>query len=213
MEKEDLYFTHEPTFTIFSAKRRSGKTHLMTHLLRLTSRMFDNVIIINPTHFNGHWKQYTPNIIPTFDEKLMHRLLKRQAELTEKGARNHVLLILDDCLSKANFNSQIFLQLASQGRHYQISCWISTQHYMKIPQALRLNVDYMFIMGTQKGEILKIIYDELAGNFETEKLFLAEVKNNLNNYGCFILNNIRGSYTIFRAPEKLRRFRITINKK
>jgi hypothetical protein len=212
-EITQMYMTPEPTFAIFSAKRRSGKSHLMTYMIYKFSSLYDNVIIVNPTAFNGHYKKYTSNVIESFDEVLIQKLLKRQTELTRKKVKNHVLIVCDDCLSKANFNSKIFETLATQGRHYQVSCWISTQHYTKIPQPLRLNVDYMFIMGNQKTEVLKNVYDELAGYFDSEKEFIACVKDNLINYGCFVLDNIRGTYSRIQAPEKLPKFYINMRKK
>jgi hypothetical protein len=207
-----MHMVGEPTFCIFSAKRRSGKSHLMTHMIYKFAKLYQNIIIVNPTAFNGHYKQYTSNVIESWDEELIEKLLKRQAVLTKKKVKNHVLLVCDDCLSKANFNSKIFEQIATQGRHFQISLWLSSQHYCKIPQVLRLNCDYCFIMGNQKGEILKRIYDELAGYFDSEKEFIGMVKENLLNYGCFVLNNIEGSFSVIRAPEKLTPFYLTTKK-
>lgn len=209
----NLYMVAEPTFAVFSAKRRSGKSHLITFMMYKYSSLYDNLIIVNPTAFNGHYKKYTSNVIETFDEVLIQKLLKRQVELTRKNIRNHVLIICDDCLSKANFNSKTFETLATQGRHYQVSCWISTQHYTKIPQPLRLNVDYMFILGNQKTEVLKKVYDELAGYFDNEKGFVMCVKENLTNYGCFVLDNITGTYSRIQAPEELPKFYLNMKKK
>ena len=204
--KRGFLITPDPTFCVFSASRRSGKTHLMTFLIYKFARIFDNIIIINPTSFNGHWTKYTSNIIERFDEDLITKLMKRQAQLTRKGIKNHVLLLLDDCLSKANFNSKIFEQLACQGRHYQVSTWISTQHFAKIPIQLRMNADYTFIMGNQKGEVLKRVFDEVAGYFDSEKLFISVVREAIKNYGCFVLDNINGTYHRIQAPENLPRF-------
>jgi hypothetical protein len=212
-EMKPFMMTREPTFAIFSAKRRSGKTHMITYLMYSFHALYQNVVIINPTAFNGFYKQYTNNIVENFDDKLIEQLMRRQKELTRLGKRNHVLLILDDCLSMANFNSPVFLQMATQGRHYQVSCWISTQHYMKVPQSLRMNVDYMFIMGNQKGEVLKNVFDELAGYFDSEKEFIACVKKNLANYGCFVLDNTEGSYHRIQAPAILPKFFLNMKKK
>lgn len=203
----------EPTFCIFSAKRRSGKTHLITYMMYKFHPLYQNLIIVNPTAFNGFYKKYTNNIVGTFRDELLADLLEKQMVLTKKGVKNHVLLILDDCLSKANFNSKSFETIATAGRHYQISCWISTQHYMKIPQALRMNVDYMFLLSNQKGEVLKIVYDELGGYFDDEKVFTTCVKKNLLNYGCFVLNNAEGTYHRIQAPATLPSFYLNMKKR
>lgn len=211
-EEKEFMMTREPTFNIFSAKRKSGKTHLITFLMYSFHELYQNIIIINPTAFNGFYRKYTNNIVENFNDTLIEKLMRRQKALTRKGIRNHVLLILDDCLSIASFASPVFLQLASQGRHYQISCWISTQHYTKIPPSLRMNVDYMFIMGNQKGEVLKIVYDELGGYFDSDKEFITCVKRNLSNYGCFVLDNTEGTYHRIQAPATLPKFFLNMKK-
>ena len=90
-----------------------------------------------------------------FDGEQVETLMQRQAELREDGAENDGLLILDDCLGSANFQSDLFARIVSAGRHYKITVWCSFQHYHKCPTVIRTNADYVYIMGEQNERILK----------------------------------------------------------
>ncbi len=199
-----------PNFAIYSAKRNSGKSHLMKWMIYNVARSYNEIIIICPTSFNGDYTQITNNIYGTFDEGLIKHIIKKQTDLRKKGKAHRLLLVLDDCLSKANFNSRVFEQIATQGRHYHISCWISTQHYMKLPPVIRLNCDYMLLLGNQTARVMKTIYEELGGScFDNENEFSATIKHNLLNYGCFIINNLKGKCHTMRAPADIPKFRLT----
>jgi hypothetical protein len=209
--KEDFQMQH-PNLCVFSARRNSGKTHLMTYMIYKCAREYNEVIIITPTAFNGHYKKISQNVYGVFDENMIKYIIKRQAANLKIGKRNKVLLILDDCLSKANFGSKIFELIATQGRHYLISCWISTQHYMKLLPVIRLNADYMLILGNQSKQVMKKKYDEMGGYFNSETEFIKCVKENLLEYGCLVLNNLKGSCHKVKAPSTLPKFILKKNK-
>ena len=56
---------------IFSARRNSGKTHLLTWMLSraVATKRYSMIAIMCPTSFNGHYQRYTRNIIAGFDEQ------------------------------------------------------------------------------------------------------------------------------------------------
>jgi len=180
---EPLTMDH-PNLAIFSAKRNSGKSHLMKWMIYNVASCYNEIIIICPTSFNGDYTKITTNLYGTFDEGMIKHIIKKQAFMRKKGVNHRVLLVLDDCLSKANFNSKVFEQIATQGRHYFISCWITTQHYMKLPPVIRLNCDYMLLLGNQTVQVMKTIYEELGGTcFDSENEFSKTIKHNLLDYG------------------------------
>ncbi len=59
------------------------------------------------------------NVLSVFDPE--QDLMDRQAELREDGVDNPGLLILDDCLGAANFQSDLFTRIAGAGRHDRVS--------------------------------------------------------------------------------------------
>ena len=77
-------------------------------------------------------------------------LFDRQAALREDNVSNEGLLILDGCLGAADFGSNLLTRIASAGRHYRVSMWVSAQHLWKLPPVIRGNYDYMFVLGQSK---------------------------------------------------------------
>jgi hypothetical protein len=206
-EPKDQLYIQIPNLTVFAARRNSGKTHMMTHLLYQMKHLFDYILIINPTSFNGHWTGISNNVLPEFDEEIITTIMDKQAALIKKGKTNKALIILDDCMSDAHFGSKVFERLASRGRHYGLTVWITCQHYSKMPKCVRSNTDYMIISGNQT--CYKTIFEDFGHNFNTLKEFVACVKESLKDYGMFAIDNLRNKHYTIRAPKKLPRFTIT----
>ena len=97
-----------PHLALFMARRNSGKTTMMKHLLGVLARAkkFRWVTVVSATAFNGEWAAVVGDrhVLPEFDPEWLDALLRRQAALKEDGVDNSGLLILDDCLGTANFS-------------------------------------------------------------------------------------------------------------
>jgi hypothetical protein len=196
-----------PNLTVFAARRNSGKTHMMTWLLYQMKHLFDYILIINPTSFNGHWGSICNNIIQEFDEDILTKIMDKQAELLNKNKPvNRVLVVLDDCMSFAQFGSKVFERLASQGRHYNLTVWLSIQHYTRMPKCVRNNTDYMIISGNQT--CYKTIFEDFGGDYDRIKDFIAKVKESLVDYRMFCIDSLKNMHYTIRAPDVLPKFRI-----
>jgi len=64
--------------------------------------------------------------------KLYEKLSVTKRARTAVPKCNKVLIMLDDCMGDAEFGSKVFERLASRGRHYMITAWITCQHYPKM---------------------------------------------------------------------------------
>ena len=205
-----------PHLGLFVARRNSGKSHLMAHLLHTLARgkKFSWVLVISPTAFTGAWAEIVgrDHVYQEFDSDHLDTIMEEQAELREQGVDNPGLIILDDCLGAANFNSDTFTKLAASGRHYGITLWISFQSYFKAPTVVRANSDYLFILGTQNERVVKALYDEFGGlGFESQAALRAYTASATANYGALCVDNLdqKAPTKIIRAPAKLPQFRIT----
>ena len=207
-----------PNLSLFIARRNSGKSHLQKNLLYILAKgqRFKWVLVVTPTAFNGEWSAIVgeDNVLPVFDPEQIDRVMARQAELREDGIDNPGLLILDDCLGSANFQSDLFTRIASAGRHYRITVWASFQHYHKVPTVIRTNADYLFVLGVQNERVIKALWDEYGGlSFESAKELRAYVLRAIENYGALCVDNTaagsKSPVRPVRAPAKLPQFRIT----
>ncbi len=203
---------------LFIARRNSGKTHLQKFLLYTLARAhrFKWVLVICPTSFSGEWSVIVGEdaVLPVFDPEQVETLMQRQADLREDGVENDGLLILDDCLGSANFQSDLFTKIASAGRHYRITVWASFQHYHKCPTVIRTNADYVYIMGVQNERVIKALYEEYGGlSFNDLKALKEYAIKATQNFGALCVDNTaagaKGSpVRIVRAPAKLPAFKI-----
>ena len=208
-----------PHLGLFIARRSSGKTHLQKHLAYVLAKggRFKWILVITPTAFNGEWSAIVGEdaVLPVFDPEQVETLMQRQAELREDGHDNPGLLILDDCLGSANFQSDLFTKIASAGRHYRITVWASFQHYHKCPTVIRTNADYLYIMGVQNEKVLKSLWDEYGGlGFNDVKALRAYALKATENFGAMCIDNTsagsKGSpVRTVRAPAKLPLFKIS----
>ena len=157
-----------PHLGLFVARRNSGKTHLMRYLLHVLAReqRFDFVHVINPTSFNGEWSSIVgpDGVTNQFDEDTVFHLLDQLADLCAADAMVQGLLILDDCLGAGcNFGSDLWTRIATAGRHYGLTVWISAQHLYKLPPVVRNNSDYMFLLGVQSEKVSKELHESFGG--------------------------------------------------
>ena len=197
------------------ARRNSGKTTLMKHLLRTLAlgKKFNWVTVISATAFNGEWAAVVgeKHVLPEFDPEWLDALLERQAALKADGVDNPGLLILDDCLGSANFGSEIFTRIASAGRHYGVSVWASFQHYHRCPTVLRTNADLVFCLNVNNDRVSKALFEEYGPpgfkDWQALKAFAAKASK---DYGALCIDNSKGGKVlVIRAPKSRAPFKIS----
>lgn len=115
------------------AKRGSGKSELVKHILRLYNNLFIAVFLISPTEFTDAYKGLIPDnrIYTEYNEEWVMRLIHKMEQENKqksKEEKKNILLILDDCLSDITMRSSKIKSLkilASRGRHMSISVIIT----------------------------------------------------------------------------------------
>lgn len=204
------------TLSVFIAKRNSGKSYLMKHLLSTIIKKKSTinwVKVITPTKFNGEWSNILgdDNVYDEFDNDLIDDILDRQKILKNRNIQNAGLLILDDCLGSANFHNSLFTKLASAGRHYNLTVWISFQHYYKVPTVLRTNSDYLFVLGNHPARVSKSLFEDFStegvNNVNDMEILL---QNATDDHGVLIVDNSSSKTKMFsfKAPSKLKNLKI-----
>lgn len=120
-------------FTISVASRRnSGKTHLMSQLIRelITAKKVDIVVIMTGSAgLNDDYKDIVPEkLIQPFSELTLKSIWTVNANKEAKD-RKHTLVVLDDCLGtpEALRNNEI-MRYYTLGRHCHLSMVIISQH-------------------------------------------------------------------------------------
>lgn len=115
---------------VIASKRNSGKTYLMTQLIkRLLKQKKVDVVLVQTNSFglNKDYDFLPPGLVMKFDEKVLSNVWERQKK-TKKEDRQHVLIVLDDVLSdKLAVKSEMVARLYGLGRHASISCVVISQ--------------------------------------------------------------------------------------
>jgi hypothetical protein len=120
------------------------------------------------------------------------------------------LLILDDCLGRVNFQSDLMVRLATAGRHYDLTIWCAFQLYHKVPTTLRENADYVFLLGSVSDKVAKAVFEEYGSpGFENHNDVRRFATNAVSNYGSLLIDRTDDSnLKVVRAPENPKPFRL-----
>lgn len=140
---EQLVERLPPYFTIsILAKRNMGKTYYTTALIRALQKKkrVDKIVILSGSAgLNDDYKDVIPaQFILPFSDSTLENIWNLQVE-TERDDREHILIVLDDCLADAEARSSHMIdKYYSQGRHIQTSLIVLSQYGSFLLTPLRL---------------------------------------------------------------------------
>lgn len=213
-----MEFTLVNKMVLLIAKRNSGKSVLLKHLVEDETDVFAKVFVVCPTEKINHF--YTLAGITTqeyvydqYSEAFVNKLLDRMAELNQgkpKDAMTKVLLILDDCIADVNFHSSPSLKrLFSTGRHYGCAVIFTSQYLNALSPLQRNNTDYI-LCGCMNNHSFDILCEEfLTGNI-TKQEFKKFYSDATKEYGFVVINNnsvksgdMNEMYGSLRVPKEM----------
>ena len=177
------------------AKRNSGKSVLLKHLVQAERHHFARVFVLCPTEkINRFYSDIVSDdcIFDNYDEKWMNKLIDKMTEINANKPtkeRKHILLILDDCVSDHNFHqSPTIKKLFLRGRHINISLLITTQYIYLISPSMRNNLDYIFCGQMNKQSIDLLTNEFLSGDIEKPE-FIKMYNRCTKDYNFLVINN------------------------
>jgi len=204
-----------PNLSLFLGRRNTGKSTLMIHLLRTLAKAqkFAWVRVYSPTAFTGVWGNIVgeDNVQAVFDADELENILESQAGIRSRGGKNEGLVILDDCLGACSFQNDLWTRIASSGRHYGLTFWVSAQHAFKLPPVIRSNADYTYLLGVQGDRVVKSLFEDGGGfSIPTWQEFRERVAVAVRDFGCLVIDSHdqRTPLRTIRAPSRPTAFRI-----
>lgn len=190
---------------VFVAPSNSGKSTIIINLILRKKfgylEEYQKIYIFTPTlYLDSSWDlvlEYTQKKHPKkyadivlfdeYDEDQIENIFSNQEE-TEKSQRKRVLIILDDIADQLKSNNPLLKKVFFKGRHYGISCWISSQSYKSIPRSVRINSPGFIFLNINPNE-RNMIVQELSR--ENKDVFLRKLDNCLTEKYSFIYLNMR----------------------
>lgn len=206
-----------PAIIIISGKPKQGKSHLINYFMYTQRKMFDYGIVFTKTKFNDGF-EYIPDrfVHPNYYEDKLENMMKLQAKLIEEGIKKKCFVIFDDCLT-SEFKNDLFQDLITQYRHYNMTIIISTQYIYKLNPTIRECANYVVIFRQSTKRSLDALYDSFGSHFDKYDDFKNYVINNTGNFQ-FILVDINSQsddiskiYRVMKAPEKIPYFKLKYN--
>ena len=202
-----------PNLSLFLGRRNTGKSTLMIHLLRTLAKAqkFAWVCVYSSTSFTGQWAAIVgeSNVEAVFDTEELEAILESQASIRSRGGKNEGLVILDDCLGSVSFQNDLWTRIASSGRHYGLTFWVSAQHLFKLPPVVRSNADYTYILGVQPDRVVKALHEEGGGLGLDLPAFRERVAAAVRDYGALVVDSHDQAHPLrtIRAPSRPMLFR------
>jgi hypothetical protein len=211
-------FTLKNKTITLCGKRNCGKSYLLKYLVEEHKNEFKKIFCVCPTERinNFYSKSGLVKDDCIFDEynedwanKLIAEMTKINSGKSSKDA-NHVLLILDDCISDVNFHqSNSLKRIYTRSRHFFLSVIITTQYLYSIPPVCRNNSDYVLV-GQLNRSSLGILCDEFCSGDVDKQEFMKMYSRATKDYGFFTINcnsvkdgaNLNSIYGIAKTPIK-----------
>ena len=188
-------FTIVNKITSLLAKRNSGKSVLLKHLVEAERHKFSKIYVICPTEkINRFYSDIVDEecIFDSYDEKWVNKLIDKMTEInSNKPAkeRKNILLILDDLVSDTNFHqSPSFKKIIIRGRHINIAIILTFQYLNLIPPTARSNLDTLFVGQMNKQSVDLLMSEFISGDISKEE-FIKMFNRCTRDYNFLVINN------------------------
>lgn len=204
-----------PTSIIFNGRSGSGKTILLSNLLVkpiFYGDYFDDIYLFaaSPDELFEELnvkKNHIFKNVKKWDESLNKITSKQSSDIKAKGIHKSrkVLVIFEDIINHKSWmrRSPFFTKLFIANRHYNISCWVTSQSWTSVPRAIRINANNIYYFKGTEGET-DLLAEEYAPSVLTKKEF-----KSLINYACA---DDYAFLTIMNKKKESERFRKNLDK-
>jgi len=150
----------------------SGKTNLITNLIKKYNNYFNDIYVITPTYdIDNTWDQVkgVSAVMREYnDNDFTNFLEERKKLIEEKGKENtKLLLVCDDLAGILKRNSKV-KEAFFRGRHYNLSILLATQSLREMPRPIRVNCSQVILFNIQNKTELKIIQDEYSSGLDKD---------------------------------------------
>lgn len=184
------------------AKRDSGKSWVIRDILYHKKDIPGGVVISLTDSMSKFFDEFFPPLYIhyDYDQSIINNVLLRQRtmlkkleekKLTGKTFDPSAVLIMDDCMVDPTIwrKDKLIKEIFVNGRHFKLTFIMAMQYCLDIAPALRMNMDYVFLMmdDTRIGQ--KKLYEQYAGQFPSFNSFLQAFKVCTSDFGCMVINN------------------------
>jgi hypothetical protein len=185
------------------AKSGSGKSWVVRDIMYHIKDIPCGTVIAPTDKMTKFYNDFIP---PSFthheyDETIIPRVLKRQKAMLQQNEDRvkqnkskldpRTFLIMDDCMSSKHLwlKDPNILSIFNEGRHYQLTFFLTMQYSLGIQPELRANFDFIFLLGEDVYSNKKRLYEHYAGQFNKFDIFDQVFTHVTQDYGVMVINN------------------------
>lgn len=169
----------EGFFVVFEGKRRTGKSTFAKWMLQWYVDKFALAICMTQTPSSGYWQKFVGSAytFPGYNPTVIQAVLDRNAKIMkacggedseEAKAVGSTLFILDDIVSPELFDDELFIKLATEGRHHLCSVIILTQDPKAISPKIRDNCDIAVIFNQKTYRNKETIWHDFLNDVDRD---------------------------------------------
>ena len=210
---------NEGVLVTFYGKRRTGKSFGLRNVMAVLKELFPYGLVMSKTAFNKYWQKHVPEkyVYDHVDRNVLSKFLGRQQRITNYLQDNpeyhsvvnpRVFLILDDVVMDKRIKWMTEIDtIATAGRHFNISCFVTTQAAKGMNPVWRNNTDLAFLMRQVKKADKDSLYEDYGFNLEKDS-FMEMLQRTTLNDGILIVNttdrsgDFKNIYYSFHAEER-----------
>lgn len=184
----------------FLGRRGSGKTTAVTYILCCIKNVYPFGIVITDTRNNGYWQLYAPERYvkdQKYGNAVLHYLfkaqIKRKDEFAKKpfnGFNPYIFVVLDDVVTDDKFirYNPAINRSFMEGRHFDMTVFVTTQHHHKLSPAVRANTDLYFIFHQDSILNKESLYEEFGSGFINKDHFIKFLDHYTQGYKILVVN-------------------------
>lgn len=181
---------------------QTGKSWFVRDMLYRMRHVFPFGWIFTHTKHNNFWRQYFPNhlIFPRYDDDVVRAIMRLQrGRKGHQGMNRNVFILLDDVASEALRYQNTLRELAMEGRHYNITTIMTTQHFTKATTEIRANAWWAVIFTTRHEPTLDYMASEWMGTDFVDKYHVrAFIEKNTQDHQAVVIHR----HPYLSAPER-----------
>ena len=207
-------------WVLFQGRRNSGKSVLLRDCMHRMKDKIELLVAMSPTVSQQEaFRAMTPACLvhDRLDLTVIEALLTTQRDLLSQGKRaRHVLLVLDDCSFDAkSWRSPVIGDVARNGRHANVTVFMTCQYACDISPSIRTQVDVIFALRDPSIQNRKRLWSCYFGLIDPVAKFNAIFESATDNYSALVLLNTvpssdpSESVFWYKAKMDLPRFRMS----
>jgi hypothetical protein len=176
---------------IVYGQRRTGKSNWTCWLMKTMAARYDRCVVFCSTLLDGNYQKHVnPKLcFNRFDDFTCQKLIDHQkAKMNNKKTPEKLLIIMDDVLDQTREirQSSALNSIFTQGRHFNCSIIVLTQHVKALPPSFRKNVDACVIFRTYSHDMVKGYYEDYGGMLK-RPTFFAILQGATQNHTALVL--------------------------